>query len=290
MRHSTAWVIFMSIFIADRVSGHFSRFLSELVAITTFTVATPDGWRRLDPVQSSFRLACLIASIAAVICVVAILTMAQLDLVSDLSNGLTIGLVLSTTISFTVGFLICWLNARQMQLLIQSHERFAQLSQTDALTGLHNRLGLYSNCVHLSTPYCVAFIDIDHFKSVNDSYGHLAGDMVISSVAKTIREGFDEAAHVARMGGEEFVVVHTLAPDRFLEQCEGVREKIATTTVHFQDLQISTTISIGVALRGNREIFEKVMHSADMALYEAKRGGRNRICSSGAKGGRQIIA
>ncbi|MNE75235.1 Diguanylate cyclase DosC [compost metagenome] len=114
--------------------------------------------------------------------------------------------------------------------------------------------------------------------------------MVISSVAKTIREGFDEAAHVARMGGEEFVVVHTLAPDRFLEQCEGIREKIATTTVHFQDLQISTTISIGVALRGNREIFEKVMHNADMALYEAKRSGRNRICSSGAKGGRQIIA
>ena len=186
--------------------------------------------------------------------------------------------------------LVCWLNAREVQILVQSHERFLHLSHTDALTGLSNRLGLYAACDKLGSDYCVAFLDIDHFKSVNDRYSHLVGDLVISSVARRIREHFDPPAHVARLGGEEFVVVQETNRLAFLQMCERVRAAVAATPVEHQGLRITVTISIGVAFRGDAEIFDKVMHNADLALYRAKDGGRNRVCMAGHVERRQSVA
>ncbi|KJF73899.1 GGDEF domain-containing protein [Agrobacterium arsenijevicii] len=263
---------------------------NKLIQAISFSVATPEGRQRLEPLDFALRVAVLVTIIAVVIDTMGLYILSKFGLVTDLANGLMLGTTLSATIAFTLAFLICWINASEVKVLAQSHERFLHLSHTDALTGLNNRLGLYANCVKLDTQYCVAFFDIDHFKSVNDRYGHLAGDLVISSVAAIIRDSFDDTAHVSRLGGEEFVVVQALAPQHFLEVCERVRAKIAVIPMDFQDVRINTTVSVGVAFRANWEIFEKVLHNADMALYEAKRTGRNRVCLAGHKVSRQSVA
>jgi diguanylate cyclase (GGDEF)-like protein len=262
----------------------------KLIQSISFSVATPEGRQRLEPLDFALRVAVLVTAIAVIIDMAGLFILSKFGLVTDLVNGLMLGVTLTVTTAFSITLLVCWLNAREVKLLAQSHERFLHLSHTDALTGLNNRLGLYANCVNLDTQYCVAFFDIDHFKSVNDRYGHLAGDMVISSVATIIRDSFDETEHVARLGGEEFVVVQALAPQYFLEECERVRARIAASAVDFQGMRINTTVSIGVAFRENWEIFERVLHNADTALYEAKRTGRNRVCLAGHKVSRQTVA
>ncbi|WFN85322.1 GGDEF domain-containing protein [Agrobacterium pusense] len=260
------------------------------IKMISFSVAAPQGRRRLEPLEFSIRIACLVTIIVVLMCTGGLSLLAKLGFVTDLVNGLFLSVTLGSAVAFTVTFLVSWLNAKEVQLLAQSHERFLHLSHTDALTGLSNRLGLYAACAELGSDYCVAFLDIDHFKSVNDTYSHLVGDLVISRVARTIREHFDADAHVARLGGEEFVVVQEIGRLAFTQMCEKVRAAIATTPVEYQDLQIPVTISIGVAFRGDAEIFDKVMHDADLALYRAKGGGRNRVCLTGYVERRQAVA
>ncbi|WP_432803760.1 GGDEF domain-containing protein [Agrobacterium pusense] len=264
--------------------------MKKQIKMISFSVAAPQGRRRLEPLEFSIRIACLVTIIVVLMCTGGLSLLATLGFVTDLVNGLFLSVTLGSAVAFTVTFLVSWLNAKEVQLLAQSHERFLHLSHTDALTGLSNRLGLYAACAELGSDYCVAFLDIDHFKSVNDTYSHLVGDLVISSVARTIREHFDADAHVARLGGEEFVVVQEIGRLAFTQMCEKVRAAIATTPVEYQDLQIPVTISIGVAFRGDAEIFDKVMHDADLALYRAKGGGRNRVCLTGHVERRQAVA
>lgn len=263
---------------------------NKKIEMISFSVATPTGHRRTTPIEFSIRIACLVTTIVILACVVSLVLLAQFGLVTDLANSLVLGVMLGGTLAFSVTGLVCWLNAREVQLLAQSHERFLHLSQTDALTGLSNRLGLYAACAELGSDYCVAFLDIDNFKLVNDSYSHLAGDLVIASVARTIREHFAPAAHVARLGGEEFVVVQETCQLAFLQMCEKARAAIEATPLEYQGQKITVTISIGVAFRGDSEIFDKVMHNADLALYRAKGGGRNRICMNGHVERRQAVA
>jgi diguanylate cyclase len=121
----------------------------------------------------------------------------------------------------------------------------------------------------------LAFIDIDHFKQINDTYGHAAGDMVIRKVAETIANDIRWEDFVARYGGEEFVV---LLPGKdaqdALDIMERVRESVAEQTVKFQKHQISVTISIGIATFPYTSS-EDLMDAADKALYQAKANGRN---------------
>ncbi|CAD0212261.1 hypothetical protein AGRHK599_LOCUS1803 [Rhizobium rhizogenes] len=262
----------------------------KTIEMISFSVATPEGRRRLEPLEFSIRIACLVTLIVILMCTGGLVFLAQFGLVTDLFNGIMLSVTLGGAVAFTVTLLVCWLNAREVQILVQSHERFLHLSHTDALTGLSNRLGLYAACAELGSDYCVAFLDIDHFKLVNDRYSHLVGDLVISSVARRIREHFDPSAHVARLGGEEFVVVQETSPLAFLQMCERVRAVIETTPVEHQDQRITVTISIGVAFRGDADIFDKVMHNADLALYRAKGGGRNRVCVTGHVERRQAVA
>lgn len=255
----------------------------KLIYTMTFSIATPEGRRGFDPFAFSVRVAILVAVIAVAIDAVVMTFLSKFGLVADIERELLLGASLAAPIGFSLALLICWINARAVKSLVQSHERFLHLSHTDALTGLYNRLGLYANCINIDTQYCVAFFDIDHFKSVNDRYGHLAGDKVISGVGGMIRDCFDETAHISRLGGEEFVVVQELAPSLFLELCERVRATIESSPVEFQDVRISSTVSVGVAHRAPWEIFEKALQNADTALYEAKRSGRNQICLAGQK-------
>ena len=127
-------------------------------------------------------------------------------------------------------------------------------------------------------PLCIVMADIDHFKSVNDTHGHLAGDGVLKEVAKRIKgslRGFDV---VGRYGGEEFMLIlhkADLANARMV--AERIRSRIAATPIDLQDALLDVTISMGVAMAQTDEDVNSLVERADKALYNAKENGRNQV-------------
>jgi two-component system cell cycle response regulator len=176
--------------------------------------------------------------------------------------------------------------ALKMQELIHM---LAQRAQLDGLTGLWNRAFFntrwtqeYSRSLRYGTPISVAFIDIDHFKSVNDTFGHSAGDAALCGVARLLVKECRQHDLVCRYGGEEFVVMmpETAAPDAALV-CERIRGAVeATAWPRHPDRKI--TISIGIA--GGRAFDplsrETWVEIADKNLYAAKHSGRNRVITT----------
>jgi diguanylate cyclase len=130
----------------------------------------------------------------------------------------------------------------------------------------------------------LAVADIDHFKRVNDNYGHLAGDKVLKVTAKTLVKSLREADFVARYGGEEFVL---LMPDTDLDQARHVVEKLRRAVeacrFHYQAAQVPITLSFGVAQFSEADSAESLFARADRALYQAKSEGRNRFCMGAAE-------
>ncbi|MBB3695257.1 sensor domain-containing diguanylate cyclase [Sphingomonas sp. BK580] len=155
--------------------------------------------------------------------------------------------------------------------------RLAADALTDPLTGLPNRRAFSELLERQGVGTgCVAMLDIDHFKSVNDRWGHAAGDEVLRSFAKVARRTIRAEDHIARLGGEEFAI---LLPNVTLEQaeliCDRLRCAVAESVVPMDGAAIRITLSGGVApLSGATG---SVLESADRALYEAKRTGRNRL-------------
>jgi diguanylate cyclase (GGDEF)-like protein len=164
-------------------------------------------------------------------------------------------------------------------------DELRELSTHDELTGLANRRLLdvrlrmeVERSRRFGTPLTVLAIDIDHFKRLNDTYGHAAGDTVLASVAATLERGVRRVDVVARVGGEEFVVVLAKTD---LEAAAGVAEKIRTrvavTDVPGFEKKPRVTISVGVAELLEAEEPEDLLARADEALYAAKSAGRDRI-------------
>lgn len=123
----------------------------------------------------------------------------------------------------------------------------------------------------------LVFFDIDHFKSVNDTYGHSTGDMVLTAVAQKINQCFREGDTVARWGGEEFVVSLLGAEEKdAMTKADDVRNKISQMFYDF-DPNFKITISAGVAQAENDSNYEQVLERADKALYRAKETGRNKV-------------
>lgn len=158
----------------------------------------------------------------------------------------------------------------------------------DFLTGLYNRRYFFATmqshfekALRESEKFAIAMIDIDHFKKINDSYGHDTGDKVINAVADTLRANTNQDDMVARFGGEEFcVVLKNVAPPRALDVFENLRAKIEAYGVSVSDGNtIHFTASIGVLLTPE-ESLEESINQADMLLYSAKQQGRNRVVSN----------
>lgn len=152
----------------------------------------------------------------------------------------------------------------------------SQQAQVDALTGLANRRVLASTVEQLladGAPFCLALIDIDHFKDVNDTYGHATGDDVLSQVARSLRDTSAGVGLLARYGGEEFAwVLPAHGVDAARRQCDILRD-----TVAYASQALPVTVSIGVACAGGGDTLASVMQRADKALYDAKRTGRDRV-------------
>jgi len=157
-------------------------------------------------------------------------------------------------------------------------------SNRDYLTGLHNRRSLFDTGEKLFAASCrgdlsltVAMLDIDHFKSVNDTYGHEAGDLVLVAVSDYLRKRFRETDIVCRFGGEEFCILAVnMQPGELASVFESLRADIADMRVTFQGRNVSVTASIGV-YAGGESTLEGMIREADSMLYEAKAGGRDQV-------------
>ena len=168
-----------------------------------------------------------------------------------------------------------------------AHDRLQRLAAIDPLTGLYNRrFGMgrlheeFGRAVRQSVPLGVIMFDIDHFKSVNDTYGHLVGDRVLSRIAKLSRSVMREGDIMIRYGGEEFLAVLPAASrDDIRNVGERLRRLVAEASIKDGDQSISVTISIGgtsypeIDVEGEQDLVKL----ADEALYAAKESGRNRL-------------
>ena len=165
-----------------------------------------------------------------------------------------------------------------------ANERLEHLSQTDGLTQLHNRRHWqlcmqreFDRHARYDDPTTLVMIDIDNFKRINDTYGHLAGDKVIQHVSHILRQSLRETDCAGRYGGEEFaVVLSNTNAEHALHFAERLREKIATSEMRYESVKISVTVSIGICDIGEElENSTKWLANADNALYQAKQAGRN---------------
>jgi diguanylate cyclase (GGDEF)-like protein len=178
-----------------------------------------------------------------------------------------------------------------------SNEMLKYIGLTDALTGVYNRryidrrlLEEIARSRRQEMPVSVLYIDIDHFKQVNDSVGHQGGDEVLREVASRIKAELRISDALARFGGEEFVVLLVDADrDSAGMVAERIRAGVASTTVELAGGQVvAVTVSIGVATFAGRRseqpmeaVAQQLLAAADAALYRAKQGGRNLVMVSG---------
>ena len=168
------------------------------------------------------------------------------------------------------------------------HETIYNMTITDGLTEVANRRKLeeflereLAGAIRHKRPLSVAVIDADHFKAVNDNFGHIAGDYVLRRIAHVIQGVIRKDELFARYGGEEFVIV---MPESTLEQssmlAEKVRKLIEETKFTFEEHTIPVTVSVGVANHYSKlQDVDAFIKAADEALYRAKETGRNRVCN-----------
>jgi len=167
-------------------------------------------------------------------------------------------------------------------------EEVQRLAITDHLTGIYNRRQLFElgarellRAQRFAHPLSVLMLDIDRFKTVNDSYGHAAGDEVLRQVAQHCAHFIRDFDVLARYGGEEFAI---LLPETDADGAwrlgERLRESLADKEMRAGEALVHVTISLGVAVNrqsGDVQLFEQLIDQADRALYAAKQAGRNRV-------------
>ncbi len=191
-------------------------------------------------------------------------------------------------------FVVCSLSLRTTRDIMQNYA-LKQENITDSLMGIFNRRYLdrrlkdeTERALNYAHPLSIFLIDIDHFKQVNDNYGHQVGDLVLKNIAQNIKESLRESDVLARYGGEEFVVIlprtqvstsYTLA--------ERLRHVVANSQLvlpgesDIDILSIGVTVSVGVAgLTSKCKDYQCLIKNADRALYQAKQNGRNQVIMS----------
>ncbi len=159
-----------------------------------------------------------------------------------------------------------------------------QEAHMDQLTGLKNRRGFYEYYEDVIEPglqehiFSVVMCDIDHFKNVNDTYGHNAGDVVLVHISSMLQEAMQEKGAVVRWGGEEFIM---LLPDQTLKQAAGfaelLRKKVEASICTFEDLSLKVTMSFGVNELSRDKSSDENIKEVDEKLYRAKTTGRNKV-------------
>jgi diguanylate cyclase (GGDEF)-like protein len=164
------------------------------------------------------------------------------------------------------------------------YRRVQQLATTDALTGVANRRHFTDHAADRialarrdNRRLAAMMIDIDHFKKINDTYGHAVGDAVIRSVADTLRANVQDPDILCRYGGEEFAILTTDAGLDPVDVAERLREAIKQTGVDGPTGPVAVTVSIGIAELATDDGLDALLGRADAALYRAKEGGRDQV-------------
>ncbi|MCQ4323143.1 GGDEF domain-containing protein [Stutzerimonas stutzeri] len=167
----------------------------------------------------------------------------------------------------------------------RAHKKLASMATTDSLTGLFNR----RNMIELTekilarhhrhpTNLTLMLMDIDHFKQVNDQYGHETGDRVLQAVSDLLRQSLREQDFIGRWGGEEFLAI---LPDTNFshagESAERIRTGVQALDIHSDGTSVRVTLSIGITQYRADELFSEAIARADHALYGCKAAGRNRV-------------
>lgn len=170
----------------------------------------------------------------------------------------------------------------------KAEDCLAEAARTDSLTGILNRRAIWEQLeYHIiqfkrqQTPFTLLMCDLDHFKPINDTYGHDVGDVVLVKVAQKLRDSCRKQDFVSRWGGEEFLI---LLPDTDVQggmsAAEKVRQKISEEPFEINNQQFAITVSIGVAAYVEGHSLDDCIKRADSAMYQAKHDGRNRVAVS----------
>ena len=177
---------------------------------------------------------------------------------------------------------------REMQDINKSLEK---ISNVDALTSIYNRGFIeekldkqFKHSFEEKENLCTAIFDIDHFKLVNDTYGHLAGDEVLKNISSTILTILPKHIHFGRYGGEEFLLIFSNTDKKeAIDLSEEIRLSMDNLVTDFKEKKIKVTISIGLSwFNRTQKNYLQMIHEADIALYDSKRNGRNRLTIFGA--------
>jgi diguanylate cyclase (GGDEF)-like protein/PAS domain S-box-containing protein len=172
--------------------------------------------------------------------------------------------------------------------LFRMKQRVDELEQAvyrDVLTGIGNRklLEIKINSAlreyrKHQIPFGLLFLDIDHFKAVNDLYGHQEGDKILQNTARNLTEHLRNTDISGRWGGEEFIaILYNVNSKHFSQIAEKLRAMIANSSIAIEGKQISVTVSIGAALVRDEDTMDAIIARADQLMHQSKQGGRNRV-------------
>jgi diguanylate cyclase (GGDEF)-like protein len=188
------------------------------------------------------------------------------------------------------GAVVSLLFAASVFLLVRTlrlEKKLEELASKDALTGIFNRryfmelsLGHIERSLRMGSPCFISIYDLDHFKAVNDKFGHLAGDMVLKETAARVKKAIRPYDVCGRYGGEEFILLMSdVSEENVFNAVDRLRQTICKSPIEFEGRQIPVSASFGIAsitLQAPSDI-QSATKRADEALYQAKEGGRNRV-------------
>jgi diguanylate cyclase (GGDEF)-like protein len=171
---------------------------------------------------------------------------------------------------------------KDVTIQMQLEQKLENLATTDSLTQVNNRYKINAEIdKHIARskrygePFSILMLDIDHFKQVNDTYGHYVGDVVLKDLSKIVKHNIRQVDSFGRWGGEEFILIlENTQKESAIQIAEKIRDIISITTIadHYK-----ITVSIGVSEYQQDELKSALLQRVDTALYEAKENGRNQV-------------
>ncbi|XDD43806.1 GGDEF domain-containing protein [Leptospira sp. WS60.C2] len=201
-----------------------------------------------------------------------------------------LSVIISSILLGGSAFMVNKIVSRLFYSLTDVNQKLLAIAMTDPLTGISNRRSFLSNLeIEIArqqrshSPYPISFLlfDLDHFKTINDTYGHEIGDLVLIEFASVLKNSLRKQDFPSRWGGEEFLV---MLPNTDIDGAIIVAEKIRTTfhslAINIKDKQLQSSASVGISVLENQDdLPETIIQKADQCLYEAKRRGRNQVVS-----------
>ncbi len=198
-------------------------------------------------------------------------------------NHKTLWITLTSRVFEMDGEVVLYINFTNITAQKETEQQLFIQASTDTLTGLFNRRQFatltnqaFALAQREQTPYCVLMMDIDHFKGINDTYGHDVGDIVLKHLSALARNTLRKSDILARWGGEEFIAfLPNTSPENAVVPAEKLRQAVEQTVVQAGNTQVRFTLSLGISLSQTPDI-NFIQKEADLALYYSKEHGRNR--------------